>query len=238
MTHPHTISKSAFWAGYRDGLPFILVAGPFGMLFGLAAADMGLNLLETMSMTILVIAGASQFTALVLLEENAPTFIIILTALAVNLRMAMYSAAMVPYLGQASRGMKLLLAYCNVDQSFGLASLRFPKETSWTVANRSAYFCGASMAIMHFWVVFSYLGASFGSLIPDSLALDFALPICFLSIVAPALRTLPHILAAAASIIGAITLSWVPYSLGLMISAIIAMIIGAWAEKWLEGSNL
>jgi hypothetical protein len=49
---------------------------------------------------------------------------------------------------------------------------------------------------------------------------------------------LPHILAAAASIIGAITLSWVPYSLGLMISAIIAMIIGAWAEKWLEGSNL
>lgn len=234
MTQPQTTSKSAFWAGYRDCLPFILVAGPFGMLFGVAATDLGLNLLETMTMTVLVIAGASQFTALVLLEENAPTFIIILTALVVNLRMAMYSAAMVPYLGKASHGMKLLLAYFNVDQSFGLAAVRFPLETNWTLANRCAYFCGASIAIMPFWVLFSYLGAAFGTQIPDSFALDFALPICFLAIVAPALRTLPHILAAAASVIGAIALSWVPYSLGLIIAAVIAMMIGAWVEKWLE----
>ncbi len=235
MTKPQTTSKSAFWAGYRDCLPFILVAGPFGMLFGVAATDLGLNLVETMTMTVLVIAGASQFTALLLIEENAPTFIIILTALAVNLRMAMYSAAMVPYLGKASRGMKLLLAYFNVDQSFGLASVRFPLETGWTVANRSAYFCGASMAIMPFWVLFSYLGAAFGTKIPDSFALDFALPICFLAIIAPALRTLPHVLAAFTSVVGALLLSWVPFSLGLIIAAIIAMMVGAWSEKWLEG---
>lgn len=235
MTKPHTTSKSAFWAGYRDCFPFILVAGPFGMLFGVAATDLGLNIVETMTMTVLVIAGAAQFTALVLIEENAPTFVIILTALAVNLRMAMYSAAMVPYLGKASKGMKLLLAYFNVDQSFGLAAVRFPQEPDWSVTTRSAYFCGASMAIMPFWVLFSYLGAAFGTRIPDSFALDFALPICFLAIVAPALRSLPHILAAATSVIGALALSWVPYSLGLIIAALFAMMVGAWAEKWLAG---
>lgn len=233
MTTPKTTSKSAFWAGYRDCLPFILVAGPFGLLFGVAATDLGLNLLETMTMTVLVIAGASQFTALLLIEENAPTFVIILTAMAVNLRMAMYSAAMVPYLGKASNGMKLLLAYFNVDQTFGLASVRFPQETSWGVENRTAYFCGASMAIMPFWVLFSYIGAVFGTQIPDSLALDFALPICFLAIIAPALRTLPHVLAAFTSVLGALLLAWVPFSLGLIIAAIIAMIVGAWSEKWL-----
>jgi predicted branched-subunit amino acid permease len=52
MTTPKTTSKSAFWAGYRDCLPFILVAGPFGLLFGVAATDLGLNLLETMTMTV------------------------------------------------------------------------------------------------------------------------------------------------------------------------------------------
>ncbi|WGI21660.1 AzlC family ABC transporter permease [Amylibacter sp. IMCC11727] len=237
MTQQQTTSKSAFWAGYRDCMPFILVAGPFGMLFGVASTDLGLTLIETMTMTVLVIAGAAQFTALLLLEENAPTFIIILTALAVNLRMAMYSAAMVPYLGKAPKGMKLLLAYFNVDQSFGLASVRFPQEPTWTVAMRSAYFCGASLAIMPFWVLFTYLGAAFGTKIPDAFALDFALPICFLAIIAPALRTLPHVLAAAVSVIGALLLSWVPFSLGLIIAAIAAMMSGAFAEKWLQDRN-
>jgi predicted branched-subunit amino acid permease len=73
----------------------------------------------------------------------------------------------------------------------------------------------------------------FGTQIPDSLALDFALPICFLAIIAPALRTLPHVLAAFTSVLGALLLAWVPFSLGLIIAAIIAMIVGAWSEKWL-----
>jgi predicted branched-subunit amino acid permease len=47
-----------------------------------------------MTMTVLVIAGAAQFTALALLEEQAPMLIVIIAALAVNLHMAMYSAAL------------------------------------------------------------------------------------------------------------------------------------------------
>lgn len=215
-------------------MPFILVAAPFGMLFGVAATELGLDLVQTMTMTILVIAGASQFTALLLIEEHAPTFVIILTALAVNLRMAMYSAALVPHLGKASKGMKLLLAYFNVDQSFGLASTRFPEEPDWSLANRCAYFCGAAMAIMPFWVLFSYLGAAFGATIPPVFALDFALPICFLAIIAPGLRSLPHILAALTSVICALLLAWVPYSLGLIIAAVIAMFVGAQSELILE----
>ena len=50
--------KSPFWSGYRDCSPFILVVAPFGLLFGAIATEAGFNLLETMSMTILVIAGA------------------------------------------------------------------------------------------------------------------------------------------------------------------------------------
>ena len=60
----------------------------------LVAAEAGWGLAETMGMTVMVIAGASQFTALQLLSEHAPLVIVIATALAVNLRMAMYSAAL------------------------------------------------------------------------------------------------------------------------------------------------
>ena len=56
-------TKSAFWNGFLDCAPFILVVASFGLLFGVVATEAGLNLLETMSMTVLVIAGAAQFTA-------------------------------------------------------------------------------------------------------------------------------------------------------------------------------
>jgi predicted branched-subunit amino acid permease len=46
---------------------------------------------------VLVIAGVAQSTALALLEAQAPMLIVIIAALAVNLRMAMYSAALLAF---------------------------------------------------------------------------------------------------------------------------------------------
>ena len=84
-----TTTKSVNFKGLRDGAPFVLVIAPFAMLFGVLATEAGLNLLEVMSMSMIVIAGAAQFTAVQLMIEEAPTLIVILTGLAVNLRMAM-----------------------------------------------------------------------------------------------------------------------------------------------------
>ncbi|MBC6442014.1 MAG: AzlC family ABC transporter permease [Rhodobacteraceae bacterium] len=226
-----------FLTGLKDGAPFILVAAPFGTLFGVAATETGLNLPETMAMTVLVIAGAAQFTALVLMQEQAPTLVVIITALAVNLRMAMYSAALAPWLGKNRPGMKLLLAYFTVDQSFALSSLRYEHEPAWTLADRTSYFCGASLAILPPWVLFSCVGAVAGNAIPAWASLDFALPICFLAIIGPSLRSLPHVIAAGVSVGGALWLAWMPWSLGLIVAAMLAMVTGAWAERWLEGQS-
>lgn len=219
--------------GILEGLPFILVAAPFATLFGVAATEAGLDLVQTMAMTVLVIAGASQFTALVLMQEQAPTLIVIVTALAVNLRMAMYSAALAPWLGENKAGMKLLLAYFNIDQTFAMASLKYPQEPTWSLADRTGYFIGIALAIMPVWVLFSWIGAVAGNAIPAWASLDFALPICFLAIIGPALRTIPHVIAAVVSIVGALALAWVPWSLGLIVAATLAMMAGAASEKWL-----
>ena len=90
---------SSYWRGLRDGLPFLIVVGPFGMLFGVLATEAGLAIHETLAFSVVVIAGAAQFTALQLLTENAPTLVVIASALAVNMRMAMYSASITPHLG-------------------------------------------------------------------------------------------------------------------------------------------
>jgi predicted branched-subunit amino acid permease len=230
----HTTPKKAYWRGFRDGAPFLLVIVPFGLLFGVVATEAGLNLLEVMAFTVLVIAGASQFTAIQLMTENTPTIIVIVSALAVNLRMAMYSAALTPHVGSAPVWQRALVAYFCVDQSYACAITDYEKHPAMSVREKVAYFAGAITPVCPMWYVATYVGAVLGTRIPPEYALDFAVPITFLAIIAPALRTLPHVIAALTSVIMALALVWVPYNAGLIIAAIIAMMAGARAEVWME----
>ncbi|MEM7632490.1 MAG: AzlC family ABC transporter permease [Pseudomonadota bacterium] len=228
-----TTTKSAYLAGLRDGAPFVLVAGPFAVLFGVLATEAGLNLFEVMTFSLVVIAGAAQFTALQLMQDNAPTVIVLISALAVNLRVAMYSAALTPYLGAAPLWQRVFVAYLLVDQSYALSHARFEAVPQMSVAERVAYYFGSCTLVMIFWFGCSYAGAALGTALPADLPLDFALPIAFLSMVAPMLRTLPHLTAAVTAIILSLLAAGVPHSLGLLIGGIGGMIAGAQAELWL-----
>ncbi|PLX61847.1 MAG: branched-chain amino acid transporter AzlC [Sedimenticola selenatireducens] len=223
-----------FCRGFLDCSPFILVVAPFGLLFGVAAAEPGLDLIQTMSMTILVIAGAAQFTALALIDDHTPTFIVILVSLVVNLRMAMYSAALVPHLGKAPLKTRMLASYFMVDQTFAVSIRQYEHTPQWPIKEKLAYYFGAATSICPFWYGFSLLGALIGKAITESYALDFAIPICFISLVAPMLRSLPHLAAALVSITMALLLAWMPYNLWLLVAAVAAMMAGARTELWLK----
>ena len=226
---------SSFWRGFRDGLPFLFVVGPFGMLFGVLATEAGLNVFETLSFSVVVIAGAAQFTALQLMTENAPTVVVLASALAVNLRMAMYSASITPWLGAAPIWTRAFVAYFLVDQSYACSIARFEENPDWPLRTRIAYFFGAVTPVCPFWYVLTVVGALVGTAIPDWLALDFAVPICFLAIIAPMLRTLAHVAAAAASIVAALALAGLPAGVGLLLAAVVAMGVGAAVETLTEG---
>ncbi|MEP1964821.1 MAG: AzlC family ABC transporter permease [Tateyamaria sp.] len=235
---PFTTTKSAFWAGVRDGAPFIAVAGPFALLFGVLAHDAGLSVFEVMSFSIVVIAGAAQFTALQLMQDEAPTLIVILSALAVNLRVAMYSAALTPYLGRAPLWQRIFAAYLLVDQSYALSHAKFEADPQMSLPQRMAYYFGTCLLVLIMWFACSYVGAAIGTTLPKNLPLDFALPIAFLSMVAPMMRTLPHLIAAAVAIVVSLLAVSIPYSLGLIVAGAAGMMAGAQAEVWLKTQPL
>jgi len=224
-------SRSPFAQGLRDGLPFMAALAPFGLLFGVASAEAGLGLAAAMGFSGGVIAGASQFTALSLMHEGAPALIVVVTALAVNLRMAMYSAALAPYLGGAPLWQRALAAYALFDSSYACAAQAYARHPDWSVADRMRYFAGAAGPAVPMWLLLTLLGSGIGAAIPGWLALDFAVPICFLAMVAPGLRTLPQVAAALTSVVLALVLAWVPYSLGLLVAAAAAMAVGAEVER-------
>ncbi|WP_397543050.1 AzlC family ABC transporter permease [Roseovarius salis] len=235
MTTETTIS--IFLAGARDAAPFVLVVGPFAVLFGVVATEAGLDLLATMTFSVVVIAGAAQLTALQLLADQAPTVIVIVSALAVNLRMAMYSASLTPYLGPAPLWQRALAAYFIVDQSYGLSVLRYEQNRHWTIGQRMAYFFGTVAPVCPLWYLFTLVGALVGTSIPDSYALDFAVPITFLALITPMVRTRAHVAAALVSITVALILAFLPYNLGLLVAGILGMITGAEVERRTAGGG-
>lgn len=223
--------RSIFFKGVRDAAPFLLVVGPFSVLFGVVATEAGLTITETVAFSLAVIAGAAQFTALQLMVEEAPTVIALVSALAVNLRMAMYSAALTPYLGAAPLWHRAFAAYFIVDQSYGLSILRFDQNPDWTLSQRLAYFWGSVAPICPFWALFTYVGAVIGEELPPWLALDFALPICFLAIIMPMLRSRAHVAAALVSVVAALLFAFLPFNLGLLVAGLLGMITGAEVER-------
>lgn len=229
-----TTTKGPFLTGLCDGAPFFFVIAPFSLLFGVAATEAGLDVIEALMFSVVVIAGASQFTALQLMADQAPTFIVLATALAVNMRMAMYSASLTPHLGAAPVWQRAVVAYFLVDATYACAITRFDREPGWGTGEKFAYVLGAILPVCPVWYVLTVIGALIGRGMPEWLALDFAVPICFLAMIAPMLRTLPQVAAAGTSVALALLLAGVPYGLGLLIAAMAAMAVGAQAELWME----
>ncbi len=231
---PASTAKSNFWAGFTQGLPFIFVIAPFGALFGVVGTEAGLDIPQVMAFTVLVIAGAAQFTAVQLMTDNAPVILILAAALMVNLRMAMYSAALVPYLGAAPLWQRALVAYLNVDQCYACAAARYEARPGMTVRERVAFFLGVAAPVAPLWYVATWVGATLGATVPEAWALDFALPITFIALLGPLLRTVPNIAAALVSAAMALVLRGLPPGIGLILAAACALVTGALVEIWLE----
>lgn len=231
---PRAPRRRAFFGGLRDGLPFLLVIVPFGVLFGVVAREAGWDLSAILGMSVLVIAGASQFTALQLLEEGAPVAMAVLTATAVNLRHAMYSASLAPHLGHAPLWQRALAAYGVVDQTYAVAIARYERQPSMSGSEKVAYFFGVAGITYVVWYASSLVGALLGARIPQELALDFAVPIAFLALFAPALRTAPNVAAAFVAVVVSLALADLPFGFGVLAAAAIAMCAGAFVEVWTE----
>ena len=226
--------RAAFLRGLRDSVPFMVIIVPFAMVFGVVATDAGLRVAEVMAFSVLVIAGAAQLAAVQLMAENAPTLVVIASALMVNLRMAMYSAALTPHLGRVPVWQRALVAYMLTDQSFAAASAEYETRPQATGAAKAAYYFGIALFVCPIWYGATYAGATAGNALPPGLPLDFALPLTFLAMVAPMMRSLPHLVAILVSALGALAGAGLPYNLGLIAAAPVAMAAGAATEVWLD----
>lgn len=232
------MSRSASALGFRDGalasLPVMIGIAPFGLIFGVAAAETGLGDLEAMALTTIVVAGASQFAALQMMAENAPVWLVILTGSVINLRMAMYSAAISMEWRGAPLWTRALAAYFLHDQAFALSMRRYGDHPREGTPRRVGFFFGVGVTTVTLWIASSYAGLLLGEGAPPEWSLDFAVPATFIGAVAPLLRTAPHGAAAAVGAGASLALIWLPFALGVLIGALCGVAAGAAVELWIK----
>ena len=134
-----------FTQGARDMLPMLLGAMPFGIIFGSLAGAAGLSPGQTLGMSALVFAGSAQFIAVSLLAGGAGIAVVLLTTLVVNLRHALYSASLQPYVRHLPKRWRMPLAFWLTDEAYAVVLQRYARGDS--AAHRHWYFLGAALAM-------------------------------------------------------------------------------------------
>ena len=210
-------------AGFIDIMPLWLGAAPFGMIYAVSALAAGLSGAQTQAMSLLVFAGASQFTAAGLFASGIAPLTIIATTLIVNARHLLLAASLAPHVRALPWWSRLLLGLQLTDESYATGIRRFA-----TGGGSPAYQFGANISLYVVWQLSTLAGIIVGSRIPNPAAygLDLIFPLTFIAMLVPLLKSRANAFVAALggllAIIGALLLpgSWYILLAGLVASAL------------------
>ena len=222
--------RSQFLSGARDELPILLGGWPFGMIYGVLALSAGLTPFEAQAMSAVVFAGSAQFIAVQLFQAGTPALVIVLTGFVVNLRHALYSASLAPFVRHLSPAWKGLLAYLLTDEAYAVTITHYRAEGELT--HKHWYFFGAGLTLWAEWQVSTAVGIFLGAQVPASWGLEFTLALTFIALVVPLIRDRPTLLAALTAGLVAVLAAGLPYRLNLIAAALAGILVGLALERW------
>lgn len=226
---PYTTANSAFWGGVRDFSPVLLGVISFGLIYGVTAADMGFTLVEGVSMSAIMVAGASQLVAIELLRMEAPALIIIFSAAIVNLRFVIYSASLAVHFKQLPHSWRLFLAYFLTDQPYALSIVYYNQYPN--APHKHWYYLGHSVSLWVFWIATSAIGMILGPTIPESWGLGFVIPLMFIGIAVPTIKNGRFLAAGIVAIIVTLVAAPLPNNFGLIIAVACGIATGVLLEQ-------
>lgn len=228
--------KAEFLAGLLAELPILVGVAPFGLIYGALALGAGIPPNQAQAMSAIVFAGSSQFVVTQLVHLGAPGLVIILTVAVVNLRHALYSASIAPYLQRLPASWKWLLSYLLTDEAYAVSILHYARTTTKSTPDllpdyRHWFLLGSGLALWSAWQLSTAAGIFLGAVLPAGWGLDFTLALTFIALVVPALKDRGGLAAALSAGVTAVALHSLPYKLGLLAAALVGILVGIWIER-------
>ncbi len=224
--------REEYLAGAKATIPLVLGAIPFGVIFGAVAANSGLSAGATLSMSIFVFAGSAQFIAAGLVSSGVGVGLIVLTTFIVNLRHALYSASLAPYMKHLPHKWLLPLGFWLTDESYAVVIARYNQPDD--SPHKHWFYLGSASLMYTNWQLCTVIGVIAGQSIPDATGwgLDFAMVVTFIGIVVPLIRNRPVLASVIVAGVVALLFDGLENKLGLMIGALAGIIAGYTLETW------
>jgi 4-azaleucine resistance transporter AzlC len=233
MQANHVISSSntpltEFLSGVKAEMPLMIGVIPFGMIYGILAIAAGLPPSAAQAMSFIIFAGSSQFVSAQMYGLGVPPIVNIFSIGVINLRHALYSASIAPYLQKLPTRWKLILAYLLTDEAYAVTILHYQQEADKHL--KHWFFLGAGLTLWTTWQLSTALGIFLGATIPTSWSLDFTLALIFIALVVPSLKDKASLGAGLSAGVAAILLFGLPLKIGLLVASLIGIIVGMLIE--------
>ena len=216
-----------FLRGFIALLPLWIAAIPSGIAYGVAARGTGLSAVEAQLMSLLVFSAAAQVGSLALLGGQLPGALLVGTAMILNAQLLLLGLTA----GRRTRPRwraRLLAAFFLTDGAFAVAAGQGRLRLSVLI--------GAGMSMYTAWNAGTAIGPIAGGalLAVRGLGIDFVLPLIFLALLVPLVRSRPALAVALIAGLGTIILArMIPAGLAVLVAGIAASLSGAW---WSRGA--
>jgi predicted branched-subunit amino acid permease len=196
----------------------------WGLVTGMAMAKSGLTIWQALGMTFLVFGGSAQLASLPLIAANVPIWVVFVTALVVNLRFVIFSAAVGPHFAHLPWHKRVWYGYLNADITMGFFPQRFPANTLNQPEGKVGFFTGIGYPNWVAWQAGSVAGILLASQIPPSWGVGFAGTLALLTILIPLIVNAAALAGVVVAGIVAVLAADLPYRLGLLVAVIAGMI--------------
>jgi predicted branched-subunit amino acid permease len=199
------------------------------MAYGVAARDAGLGPGETQLMSVVVFSAAGQMAAVSLLDTAAPSAFLVATVMAVNAQLLLLGVAVGRQLA-LSRTESLVAAWFLTDGAYGVVAARGRLSL--------AALLGAGVSMFVAWNLGTAIGAALGGVVagPRRLGIDLIVPLTFLAVLVPLVRTRASATVVLVSSLVALLLArGLPVGLAVLGAGLAGSAAGAWWTGAEEG---
>ncbi len=224
VTEKLTLTFGGIWRGMRGLFPIALFSFPFGIAFGVAAAEHGMSIWQSITMSGLAFSGAAQFASLDFWRDPVAFTSLTLVVLAINARHIIMGAALSPWVNTLPVTKRMFVLGFLSDANFAMSQQAF-KAGERDVG----VLLGGGFMLWINWVLGTMFGAFAGALIgdPADFGLDVVIICFFATIVVGQMRDKAAIAPALiAAVVAVIALGWLPTGWNVILAAVAGGMVG------------
>ena len=215
-------------AGARAMAPWLVGIVPFGLVIGVSAARADIPTFTGWLTAPILFGGSAQVVVIDLLDAGATPAVVVIAALAVNLRLVLYSATMAPRWKGTPIGFQAIAAYLLVDPTLAVGVDGYERSADPHMGHR--HYLGGAGVLWVAWLAAVGVGATVGARLPEALHLELVVPLFLAGEVATRVKTRASVHAALVAVVAAAVLYPVPLHLGPVLAIAAGTVAGLRAE--------